>query len=257
MPATDRFDRWTNTRTVEDAAILLSVIGQPDVRDWQALPSGPRDWREGLDDGIAGVRIAFSPALGYVKVDPQVAAILTDAVRVFSDEGAIVETIDPDIEDPHDVFYTLWFAAAARLIDGLAPERRSLVEPGLQRMAEQGRGMNIVTYLKAVEARETLGRKLNEFHQEWDLLVTPTTPMTAFAAEYPPEVLAKQPVPTPFTYPFNLTQQPAASIPAGLSAEGMPVGLQIIGPKYSDAEVLRAARAFEKSRPFPAPQGWS
>ena len=251
------FNIAPNARTVEDAAILLSVIGQPDSRDWHALPPGPHDWREGLDDGVAGLRIAFSPALGYVKVDPEVTAIVADAVRVFADEGATVETVDPDVEDPHEIFYTLWFAAAARLVDGLPSERRSLVEPGLQNVAEQGRGMSIVTYLKAVEAREALGRKLNEFHQKWDLLVAPTTPVTAFAAEYPREDLGKRPVPTPFTYPFNLAQQPAASIPAGLTVEGMPVGLQIIGPKYSDARVLKAARAFEKLRPFPTPKGWS
>lgn len=250
------FNIAPNTRTVGDAAILLSVIAQPDPRDWHALPSGPRDWRDGLDGGVAGLRIAFSLTLGHAEVDPQVAAIVAEAVRVFADRGAIVEAVDPGIEDPREIFYTLWFAAAARLIDGLSPERRSLVEPGLQAVAEQGRRIDVLTYLKAVEAREALGRKLNQFHQQWDLLLTPTTPVTAFAAEYPPGELAKRPVPSPFTYPFNLAQQPAASIPAGLTPGGMPVGLQIIGPKYSDARVLRAARAFEDTRPFQAPKGW-
>jgi aspartyl-tRNA(Asn)/glutamyl-tRNA(Gln) amidotransferase subunit A len=197
------FNIAPNTRTVGDAAILLSVIGQPDPRDWYALPSGPRDWREGLDGGVAGLRIAFSPTLGYAQVDPQVSAIVAEAVRVLADRGAIVEAVDPGIEDPREIFHTLWFAAAARLIDGLAPNRRSLVEPGLRTVAEQGRGIDVVTYLQAVEAREALGRKLNEFHQEWDLLITPTTAVTAFAAEYPHEDLAKRPVPSPFTYQFN------------------------------------------------------
>lgn len=241
------------TRTVGDAALLLDVIGGPDDRDWHALPPPGLHWRDDVGGGVKGVRIAFSLTLGYAEVGPEVAAIVADAVRTFTDLGATVDAVDPGIDDPLPIFQTFWFAGAAKLLAGLPPERRTLTEAGLQDVAQQGSRIDAVSYLQAVDRREALGRHFNRFHQDWDLLITPTTAHPASAIDASTEDLRVRPIRSPFTYPFNLTQQPAASIPAGLTASGLPVGLQIIGTKYADALVLRAARAFELARPFGRP----
>ena len=241
------------TRSVRDAARLLDVITLPDCRDWHALPYQSASWTEVLDDGVKGLRIAFSPGLGYAQVDQEVATIVQTAAKVFIDLGASVELIDPGIDDPIEIFHTLWSAGAAKLLTGLSPEQRALTEPGLQALAEHGRAIDAVTYLQTVERREALGRHFNVFHQKWDLLLTPTTAYPASLIEAPPDDLVARPINSPFTYPFNLTQQPAASVSAGLTTGGLPVGLQIVGAKYGDAMVLRAAHAFEAARPFPRP----
>lgn len=241
------------TRSVRDAALLLDVISRPDARDWTALPFESIAWGIDLEKGVKGFRIAFSPMLGYAKVDPEVEKIVADAVKTFADLGATVELVDPGIEDPAPIHQTFWFTGAAKLIASLG-ERASLTEPGLQAIAEQGRKIDVLTYLQAVDRREALGRHFNRFHQDWDLLITPATAYPASVIGASQEELARNPIRSPFTYPFNLTQQPAASIPAGLTAAGLPVGVQIIGPKFSDTTVLRAARAFEQARPFGRPK---
>lgn len=237
------------TRTVSDAATLLDVIARPDARDWHALPPAETDWRGALERGVQGLRIAFSPRLGYSEVDPHIAARVAAAVSVLEQAGAIVEEVDPGIEDPFPVFRTLWFAAAAHLVANLPEHRRALVEPGLAEVAAQGASLSVVEYMGALEAREALGRKLALFHQSHDLLITPTTARTAPLADDDAGLVAR-PIPSPFTYPFNLTQQPAASIPVGLTPEGLPVGLQLIAAKYRDDLVLRAARVLETALPF-------
>jgi aspartyl-tRNA(Asn)/glutamyl-tRNA(Gln) amidotransferase subunit A len=241
------------TRSVRDAALLLDVIARPDDRDWHALPPSGFGWSDGQEGGVRGLRVAFSPALGYAQVDPEVAQIVADAVKVFSDQGAVVELADPGIEDPFPIFQTLWFTGAAKLLAELPRERRGLTEAGLQAVAEQGAAIDAVSYLQAVDRREALGRHFNGFHRNWDLLVTPTTAHPASAIDASSEDLKVRPIRSPFTYPFNLTQQPAASVPAGLTSAGLPVGLQIIGAKFADQVVLRAARAFEAARPFARP----
>jgi aspartyl-tRNA(Asn)/glutamyl-tRNA(Gln) amidotransferase subunit A len=241
------------TRSVRDAALLLEVITRPDGRDWTALPFEPIAWRSEIEKGIKGLRIAYSPALGYANVDPEIEAIVSDAVKVFAEHGATVELVDPGIEDPAPIHQTFWFTGAAKLIASLG-ERAGLTEPGLQAIAEKGRAVDVVSYLQAVDRREAFGRHFNRFHQDWDLLITPTTAHPASEITASQADIAERPIRSPFTYPFNLTQQPAASVPAGLTAAGLPVGLQIIGPKFADVAVLRAARAFELARPFARPK---
>ncbi|HSA69889.1 MAG TPA: amidase [Burkholderiales bacterium] len=244
------------TRSVTDAALMLNVLALPDARDWHALPYEPRDWRTGLDHGVADLRIAYSPDLGYAKVDKEVREIVGKAVKVFEDLGAKVEEKNPGFEDPAPLFMTHWFAGAAFLLKGIPKEKHELIDPGLREMAAQGEKVSAHDFLDAQLKRGALGAHMNLFHRDCDLLLTPTLSIPAFDAgkEVADKMLQSRWTDwTPFTFPFNLTQQPAASIACGLTAAGLPVGLHLVGPKYADARVLRAARAFETVRPIRTP----
>jgi aspartyl-tRNA(Asn)/glutamyl-tRNA(Gln) amidotransferase subunit A len=236
------------TRTAADAALLLDVVSGVDTRDpWALAPTGSA--LAALDTGVAGLRIAVSPTLGYVDVHPEVAAAFTTAVQVFSDLGAHVEQADPGFADPVEAFETLWFSGAAKSIEHLGPEQRALMDPGLVAISEQGARASALDYLTAMAVRNQLGTRMGEFHSRYDLLLTPTLPIPAFEAGV--EVPAGWPHErwttwTPFTYPFNMTQQPAASVPCGF-AEGLPVGLQIVGARHADNAVLAAAHAFQQA----------
>jgi len=242
------------TRTVTDAALMLNVLALPDARDWHALPYEPRDWRMDLDQGVRDLRIAWSPNLGYAKVDPEVAAIVQKSIKVFEDLGAKVEQKDPGFENPGPIFQTHWFSGAAFLLKPI--KDRKSIDPGLLEVAAQGEKIGAHELLEAQQKRGALGVHMNLFHRDYDLLLTPTLAVPAFdvGKEFPQTSGGKRWTDwTPFTYPFNLTQQPAASVPCGFTQAGLPVGLQIVGPRYADALVLRAARAFESARPFKLP----
>jgi aspartyl-tRNA(Asn)/glutamyl-tRNA(Gln) amidotransferase subunit A len=245
------------TRSVGDAALMLTVMSQPDARDWTALPYDGRDYRVGLDEGVSGLRIAFSPTLGFADVDPSVEDKVRAAVQTLGDLGANVEEIDPGFESPRSLFLTLWFSGVARMIANFTDEQRELLDPGLLHIAEMGAETTLADYLKVSADRIALGEHMKRFHETYDLLVTPTLPIPAFDAgiDFPSkDVYARWADWTPFTYPFNLTQQPACSVPCGFTPDGLPVGLQIIGPMFDDALVLRAARAFESAQPFVMPE---
>jgi aspartyl-tRNA(Asn)/glutamyl-tRNA(Gln) amidotransferase subunit A len=244
------------TRTVEDAALMLNVISLPDARDWFALPYDSRDYTVGLDEGVRGLRIAYSDDLGYARVDPEVAAIVKRAVRTFADLGAHVEAKDPGFENMAPVFRTHWFAGAAYVYRSMTPAQRKLIDPGLREVAMQGAKIGTMEYLDAVQRRGALGVHMNLFHEKFDLLVTPTLARAAFDAGKEvadPKTEKRWTDWTPFSYPFNMTQQPAASIPCGFTKAGLPVGLHIVGPRYRDALVLRASRAFESAHPIRVP----
>ena len=245
------------TRTVTDAALMLSVMAGGDSRDPTALEPNDRDYTVGLDDGVAGLRVAFSPDLGYATVDPEVAAAVERAARAFADMGAVVEQVDPGFDNQHPVFQTLWFASAAFVVGSLSPERQELLDPGLRRVAEKGNAVTTRQFLDTQIARGDLGVRMGRFHDTHDLLLTPMLAVPAFAAGQ------EAPTPTPpgswldwspFTYPFNMTGQPAASVPCGFTQDGLPVGLQIVGRRHEDALVLRAARAYERDHPFKTPR---
>jgi aspartyl-tRNA(Asn)/glutamyl-tRNA(Gln) amidotransferase subunit A len=177
-------------------------------------------------------------------------------VKVFEDLGAKVEEKNPGFEDPAPLFMTHWFAGAAFLLKGIPKEKHELIDPGLREMAAQGEKVSAHDFLDAQLKRGALGAHMNLFHRDYDLLLTPTLSIPAFDAgkEVADKMLQSRWTDwTPFTFPFNLTQQPAASIACGLTAAGLPVGLHLVGPKYADARVLRAARAFETVRPIRTP----
>ncbi len=242
------------TRSVADAALMLNVLAQPDARDWHALDYEPRDWRTGLEHGVQGMCIAFSPDLGYAKVDPEVAAIVRQAIRIFADLGAKVEEKNPGFESPEPIFRTQWFSGAALLMKTV--KQKELVDPGLREVAAAGEKIGAMEILEAQMKRAALGAHMNLFHRDYDLLVTPTLSIAAFDAgkEVADAKLQQRWTDwTPFSFPFNLTQQPAASIPCGLTKAGLPVGLHIVGPRYGEALVLRAAHAFESAMPIRMP----
>jgi aspartyl-tRNA(Asn)/glutamyl-tRNA(Gln) amidotransferase subunit A len=242
-------------RTVADVALLLDVMCEPDPRDGSALPPPTRSFLDGLDDGIAGTRIAFSPDLGYVHVDPEVAAAVERAAAALADLGAHVERADPGFDDPRECQETLWAGVCAKIVADLGDRAGGVLDPGFANVAAAGSAIALGDYLGAMKERDALGTVMGRFHTEWDLLITPTLPIPAFTAGrnvpegWPDEHWQSW---TPFTYPFNLTQQPAATVPCGFTAAGLPIGLHIIGPRHADALVLRAARAYESAHPQPS-----
>ncbi|MDN3055377.1 amidase [Streptomyces sp. SRF1] len=237
------------TRDAADAALLMDVISGPDWRDWSQLAPPEGSFREALTSGggVDGLRVAYSPALGGAAVvDPEVAAAVRRAVDLLAELGAVVEEIDPGFQDPVEAFHTLWFSGAARVVQPLGQEAWELLDPGLREICAQGAAYSALDYLAAVDVRMALGHAMGRFHSAYDLLVTPTLPITAFEAgvEVPKgSAHTRWTGWTPFTYPFNLTQQPAASVPCGLSGAGLPIGVQLVGARHADALVLRAAHA--------------
>lgn len=243
------------TRTVADAALMMNTITRPDPRDWHSLPYDPSDYRTGLDDGVAGMRIAWSPRLGGFDVDAEVAALTADAIRVFADAGARVVEADPPLPDVHAIFRVHWWIGCYNAVRGLDARQRELLDPDLRRIAEDARALRIDDYLGAIADRAALGVTMREFHADHDLLITPAVGVTPFTAgRLAPESLGDVGSDwtrwASFSYPFNLTQQPAASVPCGFTAAGLPVGLQIVGTMHDERRVLRAARALEQARPW-------
>jgi aspartyl-tRNA(Asn)/glutamyl-tRNA(Gln) amidotransferase subunit A len=243
------------TRSVADAAIILSAIGRPDPRDPYWLPVNDGDFLTGLDDGVKGWRIAYSPDLGYAKVDPEIAAACVAAARQFEALGARVEQVDKIFDAPREALLTLWGAGAARIVAGIPAEQLTRCDPGFLAVTEEGARIGAVDYVGADLVRTALGKTMGEFHETYDLLLTPMTPVPALpVGEDLSDPSDQHWVDwSPFSYPFNMTRQPAASISCGLTSSGLPIGLQIVGPLHGDAKVLRAARAFETTQPVRRP----
>jgi aspartyl-tRNA(Asn)/glutamyl-tRNA(Gln) amidotransferase subunit A len=251
------------TRTVSDAALMLSVIAGPDPRDMTAWNTPAPDFRIGLDEGVTGLRIAWSPRLGYVtKLNPEVEAATAKAAQVFADLGAIVETADPGLPDTAEQIAAFWGAISTTVIDSFPPDKRAKMDADFLRLAEKARRYSLADYVTAYQGRSELSEIMRRFHERYDLLLTPQMPIGALEAgrvtpadgSFGDDWINW----SPYTYPFNLTQQPAASVPCGFTSEGLPIGLQIVGPARNDHLVLRAARAYESARPFPtlgAPKG--
>ncbi len=247
-----------HTMSVRDAALMMNVLKQPDARDWTALPPDATDFTVGLEDGIRGLRIAYSPTLGYARnVHPEIAAAVDAAVRQMQALGAHVEQVDPGFEDPLEITTGLWFLGAHTVWSGLTPEQQAVTDPDFRAEAELGAQLTALQVQQLSQRRGVLGSHMRQFMQRYDLLVTPSVAVPAFEARaagtvpMDPQAMLGW---TPFSYPFNLTQQPAISVPCGLTRTGLPMGLQIVGPMFGDALVLRAARAYESVQPVARPR---
>ncbi|MEV5592692.1 amidase [Streptomyces sp. NPDC052496] len=253
------------TRDAADAALLMDVITGSDWRDWSQLAPQEGSFRDGLERPVAGLRVAYSPSLGWdVPVRPEVAAAVRRAVDRLAELGAHVEEADPGVADPVEEFHTLWFSGAARVVQHLSHAQRELLDPGLREICAEGARRSALDYLAAVDVRMAMGVAMGRFHGTYDLLVTPTEPVTAFeaGAEVPAgSGHTRWTGWTPFTYPFNMTQQPAATVPCGVDGDGLPIGVQLVGARHADALVLRAAHALFTSGaadlPAPARPGGS
>ena len=246
-----------HTLSVRDTALMMNVLKRPDERDWTSLPPDDSDYLAGLDDGVRGLRIAYSPRLGYVKaVHPEIAAAVDAAVQRLAELGAQVEAVDPGIDDPLDITVGLWFLGAWTVWSSLTPAQQAVTDPDFAAEAEQGSRLSALDIQHLHLRRGALGGHLRQFMQRWDLLVTPTVAVPAFDVR-PPGSVPMAPKSmlgwTPFSYPFNLSQQPAITVPCGLTSDGLPIGLQIVGPMFGDALVLRAAQAFESVCPVRRP----
>jgi aspartyl-tRNA(Asn)/glutamyl-tRNA(Gln) amidotransferase subunit A len=243
------------TRTVTDAALMLTAMLGYDPRDPYALPPDARDWRVGLDEGVKGLRVAFAPTLDKAPVDPRVASLVRGAADGLAELGALVEEAEPPLAGAMQWHEVLYHIAMRLLVGGMTPEQRQQIDPDLRAFAEEAEGIELPEYLEALRARERMIAALNGFFQSYDLLVMPSAPIVAFESG--------QLVPangsyktwfewTPFSGPFDFAKAPAASIPCG-EVDGLPVGLQIVACLYREDLVLRACCAFERTHPMRLP----
>jgi aspartyl-tRNA(Asn)/glutamyl-tRNA(Gln) amidotransferase subunit A len=233
------------TRSVEDAALMLNVMSRPDLRDWHAVGYDPRDWSIGLNDGLKGLRFAYTDTLGGASVDAEVGRICRATLSRMGLAGVNVVELSEVIEPLRFQFEKYWKAGFANRLRTIAPERRDELDPGFRALAEEGLDVGVEAIDTAYAARAKLVTTLRRVHLDYDILLTPTMPTTAPRADvvYHSPDFDRWNDAVPFTVPFNLTGQPAASIPVGVSADGLPVGLQIVANHLREDLVLRASRA--------------
>lgn len=247
------------SRTVEDSALMLDAMKGPDSRDWHSLPDDGIAYRERVrENSLKGKRVALSPTLGYAEPAPVVREAVERAGRVFAEQGALVEHADPFMESPGPIFETLALAAFWALLRGMPPDKVPLMDPGLVAACRHGEAVTQEQYVEAIGKRAALGMALRRFFDRYDLILSPTMPIPAAYAD-PRDDDAPNPNNyrdwMPYTYPFNLTKNPSASIPCGF-ADGLPLGLMVTGPLYDDLSVLRACRAYEEAAgtAWPSPE---
>lgn len=243
------------TRTVADAALMLSVMAGPDHRDPLSLEAEPADFVPLLNHGIKGLRVAFSPDLGHRKVMPDVADVVKNAAMAFEGLGVTVEEVDPGFPDLDWTFGVFWMAGMAGRFEDMLAKWKDVMDPLLVDFIEMGQELSAVDFVKAQMQRNEFRDQVSTFFEQYDLLLLPTLATTAFQAGVPvADALEDHPLDpqtwSPFTQAFNLSHSPAASIPAGFTEEGLPVGLMIVGRRFDDLTVLQASAAFEEIMPW-------
>ena len=241
------------TRTVRDAALMLQVMAGPDDRDPLSFPLTCQDSAAGLEGGVRGLRVAWSPTLGYAVVDREVRMLTEAAAKRFGDLGCHLALMDRVFDDPDPIWSPLFYGGIAGRLHDSMEEWRDRMDPGLVQVVEEGSRISAVQLGKAALARAAFTEQVRRFFLHYDLLLTPTLAVPPFAAglERPPDDRAGSRLAwVAFTYPFNLTGQPAATVPCGFTKDGLPIGLQIVGRRLMDATVLQAAAAFEAAAPW-------
>lgn len=242
-------------RTVRDGALYAGVLAGPDARDRLSLNATGIDFTGVLDRGVEGFRVAWSPDLGYAAVEPEVLELCARAARALEEAGAVVEEVALDLDDPYPIFDVFFTAAMGGPHAENFEEVRDRIDFGRVPVVERALKASSADVGAALVRRYQWHERMRALMERYDVLLTPTLPLTAFKAGLDhPGTVAGRPVHglswSPFTYPMNLTGQPACSVPAGLTKEGLPVGLQIVGGWHGDEAVLRAAAAFEAVRPW-------
>jgi aspartyl-tRNA(Asn)/glutamyl-tRNA(Gln) amidotransferase subunit A len=247
------------TRTVGDAALLLNVIAGPDERDLLSLPADATDYLAQIRNRMRRLRVAWSPDLGYVKVNAEVSALAAEATREFERSlGSSVEIAHPMAADSGEILSVLWTMSYALRLRGFLAEWENRMDPELVKLVREADTLSPTDYGEAVASRGAFWDKVRTFFDRYDLLITPSAPILPFpVGENAPEQAATNEGKglsflrwLVFTYPWNITGQPAASIPCGFTRGGLPVSIQIIGRRFADATVLQAAAAFEQVRPW-------
>jgi aspartyl-tRNA(Asn)/glutamyl-tRNA(Gln) amidotransferase subunit A len=237
-------------RTVDDLALMLDAIKGPDSRDWHSLPDDGIAYRSQVrESSLKGKRVAFSPTLGFAEPAPAVRAAVERAAQTFAELGATVEPADPFRESPLPIFEALALGAFWGLLRAQKPEAVALMDPGLVALCRRGEEVTQEQYVAAIGQRSALGQALRQFFDRFDLLLSPTMPITAAYADPRDDELPNPNNFTswmPYTSPFNLTRNPSCSIPCGFVG-GLPVGLMVTGPLYDDLCVLQACRAYEEA----------
>ena len=243
------------TRSVRDAALMFGAMARHDLRDPFCLPDDGRDWLAGIEGGVAGMRVAVMRRMGFApNLDAAGEAALGQAARWLEEQGAIVEDAAPELPDTRAIFGRVWGVALAKLAAGLSPEQQGMLDAGIMDVARREAGMTAVDFLAADALRIEAAHAMARFHQRYDLVICPTTPGAAPAADQPtlkPHEALWQDW-APWTFTFNLTRQPAISVPVGLGPEGMPRGVQVVAALYRDDLALRGARALERAAAMPA-----
>ena len=245
------------TRAVADAALMLSVTAGPDERDRTSLEGAPEDYMGQLQRGVKGLRVAWSADLGGLTVDPEVAEVARRAARAFEELGAIVEEVKPGFADSNQMIRCMWAAHEAGNYGQYLAEWRDRMDPGLVACIEDGLRYSMVDYIQMKGRKIAFWDSVRPLFETHSLLLTPSLSVAAFPvgrlnpAHWPQHAWDWLPWAS-FTYPFNFTGQPAASVPAGFTPAGLPVGLQIVGRRFADLTVLQASAAFEQARPWAA-----
>ena len=245
------------TRTVRDAALLLQVMAGPAPGDPTAIKESPPDFSASLEMGVRGLRIGWSPSLGFIPVAPEVRRVTQEAVHVFEEMGASVEEAEVTIDHQHmrEAFITIFLSDFAASYGDLLPTRSDEMSPFLREVLEEAVRWPASKLALALRGLEWHRARMDAVMRRYDLLLTPTLATTAFPVGERPRVIDGQAVDpvwgfTPFCYPANMSGHTAASVPCGFSSEGLPIGLQVIGHRGDEATVLRASAAFEQAQPW-------
>ena len=243
------------TRTVADAALMLAVMAGPDDWDRQSLDAPPADYVGRLRESIKGLRVGWSLDLGGLRVDPEVGQVARRAAEAFAELGCAVEDVKVSLPDTRKMIHLMWNSHYAGNYGSVLKEFRSRMDPGLVAAIEDGRRYTAEAYVEMRGRKNGYCDAVRAIFDTYDLLLTPTVSVAAFEvgrlnpAHFPQHAWDWFPW-AGFSYPFNFTGQPAATVPAGFTASGMPVGLQIVGRRLADLQVLQASAAFEQARPW-------
>ncbi|HXH13053.1 MAG TPA: amidase [Alphaproteobacteria bacterium] len=242
------------TRTVRDAALMLNVIAGADDRDRFSLPTSHPDYTTAVEGDIGGLRVAWSPDLGFAIVDPQVRQVTAEAAKAFADLGCHVEETNPGFENPLELFQHFFYVNIGAMLQDY-PGYEGKIDPQLLANIREVEAVSARAYARSLLRRNAIFDKIRRFFATYDLLLCPTVAVPPFGLGLEgPTQIAGQPVDrrawivmTPL---FNLTGQPAATVPCGFTSDGLPIGLQIVGRRFDEATVLRASAAFEAARPW-------
>ena len=241
-------------RTVQDAALLLGVMAGHDRRDAFGVVEPVPDFLSACGASAKGMRIAWSPTLGYAEPEPEIVALCEAAARRFEALGCEVELVEDALgDDPVEIWMAEFYGGIGTKLKDLMTERPQELDPAVVTTLSGGLDRSMVDYFDQLFARYEFRETMRQFFERYDLLLSPTLPCAAFDVGHdtPPGQSARNIVSwVYYTYPFNLTGQPAASIPAGFTDARLPVGLQMVAGINREVDILRAAAAFEEAAPW-------